>query len=223
MNRPYRDADWLRGRYHDDELTQREIAEECDVSPRTIRDWMQRHDIETRDVEGENHGLYGTERDENVKEKISEAMAGREFSAETRRKISEANRGQSFPKDAREKVSEALSGRSLSRETRRKMSESTAGEQNPNWRGGYSDSYGSGWTLARERVRERDEVCRHCGEDGTDRELDVHHVVPVREFRKDSDASLGDAHELDNLVLLCKRCHTLAEHGTITVSDGSTP
>ena len=85
MERPYHDADWLRGRYHEDGATQQEIAEECDVSPRTIRTWMQRHEIETRDVRGENHGLYGQERSEDVKERISktlDGLDGREFDDE---------------------------------------------------------------------------------------------------------------------------------------------
>lgn len=218
----YRDSDWLHRRYHDDGRTQHEIADECDVSPRTIRKWMNRHDIDTRDVEGEHHGLYGKTRSEETKQKISETMQGREFSAETRRKISQANRDRTVSPSSREKVSESLSGRTLSEETRRKMSEGTAGEKNPNWRGGYSGSYGPGWTLARERVIERDEICQHCGEDGTNRELDVHHIVPVRAYRENPDVSLADAHAVDNLVLLCKRCHALVEHGGIPVPDSHT-
>lgn len=59
MNPRYRDPDWLHQRSHHDALTQREIAEACDVSSRTIRNWMNRHDIETRTVEGEDHDSTG--------------------------------------------------------------------------------------------------------------------------------------------------------------------
>lgn len=62
MGRNYRDEDWLEEQYHGKGLTQREIAEECGVSPRTIRKYMKRFGIETREVIGENHGLYGKER-----------------------------------------------------------------------------------------------------------------------------------------------------------------
>ena len=140
----YRNADWLEARYHGDGWTQREMADACGVSPRTIWEWMKRHDIETRDVEGENHPLYGESRDESVRERISETMEGREFAEETRRKISEANKGREIEEDTKRKISESLTGHTRSDRTRRRMSESTAGPDNPNWRGGYSSRYGAG-------------------------------------------------------------------------------
>jgi 5-methylcytosine-specific restriction endonuclease McrA len=215
MDRPYRDADWLRRRYHDDGATQREIAEECGVSSRTIRKWMKKYDIETREVRGENHGLYGKERRESVKRKISATLEGREFDAEWRGKIAEANRGRTLSEETCERISAALSGRTKSYETRRKMSESTAGEANPNWRGGYDGRYGPVWGPARDTVVERDEICQNCGEDGNERQLQVHHIIPVRAFRDSSDVSLADAHDLSNLVLLCTQCHGKADYGLL--------
>lgn len=220
MERPYRDADWLRRRYHDDGATQREIAEECGVSPTTIRDWMKRHDIETREVRGKNHGLYGTERSEDVKQKISETLGGREFDEEWRERIAEANRGRSLSKETRERISTALEGREKSFETRKRMSESTAGEANPNWRGGYNRRYGAKWGPAGDAVVERDEVCQHCGEDGTDSRLQVHHIVPVRAFRDAEVVPLAKAHALSNLVLLCCQCHGKADHGLLGLESG---
>ena len=221
MSRQYRDESWLRSRYHDDGCTQAEIAEECGVSPRCIRTWMNRFDIETRDVSGENHGLYGQERDDETKRKISESMTGREFTESAKAQIARANRRRSPSEETRERISDALSGRDKSTKTRARMSEASAGEQNPNWRGGYSPRYGPGWSVARERVRERDTVCQSCGEDGSTHQLDVHHIVPVRLFREQNCMELADAHALDNLVLLCKPCHSLAEHGTIEVFSTS--
>lgn len=218
MDRPYRDADWLEERYHGDGLTQREIAEECGVVPRTIRRWMQRFDIETREVRGEHHGLYGTERSEEVKRKISEQLKGREYSRETRKRISEGQRGISPTPEQRAKISKSLTGLKRPIETREKMSRSTSGEKNPNWKGGFSKRYGEGWSVARDRVRDRDEVCQHCGEDGSTRKLHVHHIVPVRVYRESENLDLKDAHTVDNLVLLCNRCHGRAEHGLIDVS-----
>ncbi|GGL53594.1 NUMOD3 domain-containing DNA-binding protein [Halocalculus aciditolerans] len=214
----YRDADWLTTQYHDAGRTQRALADACGVSPRTIRKWMQKHGIETRDVDGENHGLYGVERDDDVKAKISESMQGREVSEETRKKMSRAHEGKRIPPSVRERISERLRGREKSERTRERMSASTSGESNPNWKGGYSRRYGPGWSVARERVRDRDAVCRLCGHDGSDTRLEVHHIVPVRTFRNDRERDLGDAHDLSNLVLLCRTCHLGVEHGHIDIS-----
>jgi transposase-like protein len=111
MGPRYRREGWLFEHYHEKGWTQQEMADACDVSPRTIRDWMKRHDIETRNLEGENHPLYGKERDEAVKEQISATMEGREFSETTRQKMAEAHQGQGIPTDIKEKISNALSGR----------------------------------------------------------------------------------------------------------------
>lgn len=216
----YRREAWLYEQYHDKGRTQREMAEICDVSPRTIREWMNRHDVETREVAGENHPLHGSERAEAVKARISETMSGRELSEETRRKMSEAHAGKDLSDDQKRRISAALRNREKSEETRQRMSEATAGERNPNWKGGYSPRYGSGWAVARKRALERDEVCQHCGHDGTDDRLEVHHIVPVREFREASNASISDAHHEDNLVVLCKRCHPRADHGDLEFDSG---
>lgn len=160
MERLYRDREWLVARYLGDGLTQREIGELCGVSARTIRTYMKRFGIETREVAGENHGLYGKERSEETKRRISEALQGREFSEVTLRRFAEGQRGKLISKDAREKISRALSGREKSEDTRRRMSRSTAGERNPNWKGGEytKEWYGPRWTVIRDRIHERDRV-----------------------------------------------------------------
>lgn len=215
MDRPYRDPDWLEQKYHGEGLTQREIGKLCDVSPSTIRKQMKEFGIETREVKGENHGMYGKERSEEVKQRISEKLKGRTFSEETRQRISEALRGKTTPPEVREKISRSLTGLTRPIETREKMSKSTAGENNPNWQGGYEYRYGEGWAPARSLVLERDEFCQHCGEDESNRRLHVHHIVPVRLFRETDGLQLKDAHSLKNLILLCNRCHGKAEHGVI--------
>lgn len=219
MERPYRDPEWLEGKYHGEGLTQREIGEECGVSPTTIRKQMKEFGIETREVKGENHGLYGKERSEEVKERISEKLKDREFSEETRRRLSDAQRGKTTPPEVKEKISRSLTGMKRPMVTREKMSKSTAGENNPNWKGGHVLRYGSSWGPARSKVRKRDEVCQHCGEDGSNRRLHVHHIIPVRKFHESDHHELEDAHSLDNLVLLCDRCHIRVEHGVIDLNE----
>jgi 5-methylcytosine-specific restriction endonuclease McrA len=214
----YRDAGWLRKQYWEEGLTQNEIAEKCDVSARTIRRHMKRNGIERRDLEGENHPLHGANRSSEVKSKIAESLDGRTFAEESRRQMAEAHEGKTLSEDVRRRISESVTGIERSKQTRQRMSESTAGTANPNWKGGYSRRYGPGWATARARVQRRDEVCQHCGHDGSDRRLEVHHIVPVRVFREDPEKDLQDAHELDNLVLLCRRCHGKAEHGSIDIS-----
>ena len=46
--RKYRDAEWLKERYHTEGLSMKAISEMCDVSPMTIHHWLNRHGIETR-------------------------------------------------------------------------------------------------------------------------------------------------------------------------------
>jgi 5-methylcytosine-specific restriction endonuclease McrA len=223
MARRYRNGWWLAIKYHEEGLTQREIAELCNVSPRTIRNYMNEFEIETRDVEGENHGLYGTERDEETKAKISESLDGREVTEEWRENISEGLEGNSIPAEVREKISSSLDGIERSAETRRRMSEARVDEQYASWRPGNTLRYGPGYDAAREKVHERDQVCQHCGCDGSNRRLDVHHIVPVRKYHDADDVLLEKAHQLENLVLLCAACHVRAEHGKIDVGDGVRP
>lgn len=156
MAKRYRSGWWLEIKYHREGWTQAEIAEDCGVSPRTIRNYMQRFDIETRDLRGPNHPLAGRERDEETKAAISETMSGRDIDEDWRGRIAEGLRGRTIPREVRDRISESLSDRPKSRETRQRMSDSTAGPANPNWEGGYSRYYGPGWSLARESVRDRD-------------------------------------------------------------------
>lgn len=220
MARRYHDAEWVRERYHGDGMTQAEIADECDVHVKTIRTWMKKLGVETRDPVGKDHPMYGRERDEETKAKISDSLEGREITDEWRSKISKSNTGRTVSEREKQKISRALSGRTLSEETRRRMSESTAGNDNPNWRGGYDHRYGAGWSQARDRARNRDRICQKCGNNGSDRRLHVHHIVPVRAFRAAEDFELEDAHDLDNLVVLCSRCHVRADHGIVEFEHG---
>jgi hypothetical protein len=173
MGRRYRSGWWLEEKYWEEGWTQAEIAGECEVSPRCIRKWMYEHDVERRELVGENHPQYGSERSAETREKISETLEGREFSEETIERFREARRNAEIPEETREKIAESLAGLERPEETRKKMSEAQSGEGNPRWRGGVSDSYGPGWNRAREQVRKRDERCRNCDHGGSERRLEV--------------------------------------------------
>ena len=89
-------------------------------------------------------------------------------------------------------------------------SRNVVGENNPSWKGGTYTDFGSNWFRVRSKIRERDEVCQVCGEDGLNHMLDVHHIVPRCEF----DA-VENSNKLYNLVLLCRSCHKRVEHRSI--------
>ncbi|MFB6198761.1 MAG: NUMOD3 domain-containing DNA-binding protein [Halobacteriaceae archaeon] len=220
MGAPYRDSEWLERAYHEETKTQREIAEECDVSARTIRKYMDRFGIEVREISGENHPLYGKERSEETKEKISESLEGRSFRSESLQRMADSHLGNTIPEEVRQKISDSLKGITRGNQTRKKMSESTMGDSNPMWKGGvWSESwYGdTDWLRSRGQVRIRDEFCQVCGHDGSERILDVHHIVPIRLFEEDEYLTANDAHETGNLVLVCRTCHWDAETGNLRI------
>jgi 5-methylcytosine-specific restriction endonuclease McrA len=222
----YRDRDWLELMYHGREHTQAETAACCDVSARTVRTYVDEHGIPTREVRGRNHGLYGRRRSEETRTKIADTLEDREYEDHWREWLVEAKRGSEVSEETRAKIAESLTGIERSSTTRERMSESTRREANPMWKGGVSDhyiDYGSEWPAARRRVRDRDEVCRECGEDGTNRYLDVHHILPVRDFRNAESASLAGAHDTRTLVLLCRSCHARAELGDLEFASGIEP
>ena len=89
------------------------------------------------------------------------------------------------------------------------------GENSPHWKGGTSYRYyGAEWRYIRKEILDRDDYeCQYCGlTDAESQEqygcsLHVHHRTPVRNYD-----SVEDAHERDNLVTLCNRCHKTWDH-----------
>lgn len=176
----YKNKDWLRKKYWDEELTVDEIGEECGVSGQTINYWRDKHGIDARDS-SEAVALQWEDNDER-REKASEH-------------INEV-REQSPPEHIRTGEHRP--------ETIEKMSEAKVGDENPMWRGGYEGEYGHTWPRKRKAALERDGYeCQACG---SDEELHVHHHRPVRTFENPNDA-----HFLENLVTVCVECHPTQE------------
>jgi hypothetical protein len=67
-----------------------------------------------------------------------------------------------------------------------------------------SPYYGPEWLEARRSCLERDHFrCQGCGYRGP---LDVHHRVPLRQFK-----TTAEANRLENLIALCRACHAHAD------------
>jgi len=80
------------------------------------------------------------------------------------------------------------------------LRESGAWKNDPN-------DYGPDWPALREQVRVRDGyICQVCGIGENDRQHEVHHKVPFRQF-----TTRMEANRLDNLVTLCRDCHKQVE------------
>jgi 5-methylcytosine-specific restriction endonuclease McrA len=89
------------------------------------------------------------------------------------------------------------------------LSKQRKGEENPQWAGGKPEYYGEDWQEIRRRAVERDdEECQCCGISRDahikrfGRDLEVHHIIPIRTFDEPNEANT-----MDNVVTLCQKCH----------------
>lgn len=84
---------------------------------------------------------------------------------------------------------------------------------------GYTPHRGPNWEEQRVAVRKRaNYTCEACGiNEGnrtTARKYEVHHIIPFRMFGIEQ---YKQANDLDNLILLCVRCHHLVECGRLAI------
>lgn len=73
-------------------------------------------------------------------------------------------------------------------------------------------NYGPDWKQQRNKARQRDNyTCRLCNitENELEKQLDVHHIVPFKEFGLKHHK---EANQLDNLICLCPSCHLALDH-----------
>jgi len=88
------------------------------------------------------------------------------------------------------------------------LSINKSGEHSPLWKGGYRQ-LGANWLKQSARSRERDHyTCQTCGREEDGKALDVHHIIPFREFGL---VRYKEANQLSNLITLCRPCHVKAE------------
>lgn len=94
-------------------------------------------------------------------------------------------------------------------------------EDNNNPDDGFNHNYyGKSFEEVRKNVRERDnKKCQVCGKDESDLGIipSAHHITPVQWFIDTDGFSKDDSNYKENLVLLCKRHHSLADFNKINL------
>jgi uncharacterized protein YjcR len=192
---PLQDEDWLRREYWDKGRTATDIGEELGVYDSTVNRWLERHDIGKK-----AHNVART--GEEIRQLENEDWLREQYHGEVLSTVEIA-----------EKV--GVTSRCVNDWMQRHGIERRgwSGEDNPMWKGGSADYYGPSWHSARREARERDDyTCQRCGM--TDAEhtaqygqaLHVHHIEPFRTFDDHTKAN-----RLENLITLCRDCHTELE------------
>ena len=197
------------------------IAQLCDASPDIIRYWARKHSIKL--PSGRQKGLKTIAGNGKYRDKswlLSQIADGRNAaqmaqsagcSLETIKKwvyhyglaLNKRSPGTETPWNKGMKGYELdlnTEQRQLRRENARKYAQ--RGSASVFWKGGVATdrTLVGAWTRQNALVHAKfDYTCQCCGERG--RKLHAHHLVPVF---ADSDL----AYQLDNLISVCKRCHT---------------
>lgn len=211
----------------------RDLCISCSAKNKYVSDeTRQKMSDNHADVSGKNHPFFGKKHSDETRQKISEALKGRQFSEEhcqniskacigrhlseeTKKKISDRMSGKRHPfygkhllDETKKKISKANTGKHPSDEVRKKMSEAQRGEKCVHWQGGLS--FGKYCHLFnqtfKESIRNRfNRRCFLCGktEQENGRRLDVHHVNYDKSCLCNSKCEF---------VPLCISCHTSTSH-----------
>lgn len=89
------------------------------------------------------------------------------------------------------------------------------GRDHANWTGGALQYRGPGWREISKTIRDRDGwLCQDCGRPFRGRQLAVHHLRPAAEWDRP-----GDANAPENLISLCRSCHSHRHVGYLPPND----
>jgi hypothetical protein len=212
------------------------IALECDVSPKTIRNYLHKYNIPLRTKtecssghynanygkRGEESHLYGIKRSEETKQKMSENNA--QHRPEVREKSRQAKIGEKNPMFGKENK-----WGTHSEESKEKMSISHTGEKNPNWK------------PPAERIEPLNNQIRNCAENKKWRtsvfirdnftcqicgvrmkkDIEADHIKPFAQIKKENNiTTLEEAllckelWDITNGRTLCKTCHKISHQKT---------
>lgn len=184
------DKAWLYQKYVVEQLGTYEIAKLVNRNPKNVYNWIIGYNIPTR-TKKEAVVLFNKR--EETKKKRSSSSKGRPFPERAKLKLSLERKGKPNPK---------ITGKKNGMYGRR-------GELSPSWKGGVTPERQSfyeteEWKQVRKRVYEKYEYkCDKCEcNHSTKNPLHIHHIISfaIRHLRCD----------MNNLILLCKKCHLWA-------------
>jgi len=134
-----------------------------------------------------------------IRKKISKALTGKKLTKEHKRNIGKPGKGQhrSVKTEFKKGHKSGMTGKKHTEKTKEKIRQKMMGMEI------FFKPYTTDWTNTLKRsIRERDKyICRLCGKLQGDRAFDVHHI--------DYDKKNCDP---NNLITLCKNCHTKTSH-----------
>ena len=135
----YQDRDWLNQKYITERLSSLKIAKICNVSKKTILNWLKKFNIKSRSTSEACTGLKKGPRPQKVKEKISKSSMGHSVSQATRKKLSKFFKGRKRYEGFSQKHSERMKNfykTPAGYLHRIKMSEINKGANSATWKGG---------------------------------------------------------------------------------------
>jgi len=177
-----------------DGYTCKEIADELGESTDTVWYWLKRHGLSRSGSEANRLAWQKGHFDR-------EATKQRAYDSGFH-KVKQDHpcpwKGKRLPDEWRSNISKGMKGLRV-------------GSLHPLWRGGTSiKNYSFGWKaakrVARQRAGFRCEVCGISEADLAPRRLDVHHIIPVKNF-----ANIKDSNDPANLRVVCRKCHKQIE------------
>lgn len=83
-----------------------------------------------------------------------------------------------------------------------------SGEKHPSWKGGKTPHHrGHKWgSIRTEMIKIYNNTCQDCGKTLEDKDCHIHHIIPYCHYNTSEEANTPN-----NLVLLCRSCHTKRE------------
>jgi transcriptional regulator with XRE-family HTH domain len=211
----YKDEQTLRRLFHEESLTQSEMAERLDCAHGTVSNWMRKYDIETR-----KETEYQCQQCQKVVEKYPSQVTGENFFCSRTCYgdwLSENKTKENHPRW--EGGVDELTCDNCGETYQKHQSKIIWNHQfctkecYYGWR--MKDDpqyiyYGKNWESHADKALQENEVCQRKGcrkekcENGA--KLHVHHLTPVKEFDEPEDA-----HFSENLVVLCAKHHQRIE------------
>ncbi|MDG5821786.1 HNH endonuclease signature motif containing protein [Natronococcus sp. A-GB7] len=201
----YRDCDFLRQEYLEEECSAGEIAEKFDCTSQTILYWLKKHKIPRRRPD---------EPVDNPPWQNEEKLRHLYWECELESPEIADKFGCTAVCIWKWLVHYGID--------RRRPAACRFGCENPSWKEDRTDlRYSSEWSVRREEVLERDDyTCAIPSCQVTDEEqfdeigfgLNVHHIVPLKEFRgEDGEINYEKSDAMENLISLCHTHHRMYE------------